>query len=111
MRLFFLDNIALAEKLGSRLERMYVHESEARWNWFESYLTYGNSILPEGMLCAYLITGNNTYRSIAKESFDFLLSNTFTNTSIKLISNKSWLQKGKLLADFESNLLMLLTPF
>jgi hypothetical protein len=94
------DNIALAVILGNRLERMYTHESEARWRWFESYLTYANSILPEGMLCAHLITGNNIYRSIAKESFDFLLSNTFTSTSIKLISNKSWLKKGKIAADF-----------
>ena len=51
-----LENIVLAEKLANRLERMYVHESETAWNWYESYLTYGNSILPEGMLCAYIIT-------------------------------------------------------
>ncbi len=95
-----LDNIALAEKLGTRLERMYMHESEAQWSWFESYLTYGNSILPEGMLCAYQITGNSAYKTIAEKSFEFLLSNTFTLTNIKLISNQSWLQKGKIAADF-----------
>lgn len=95
-----LNNIALAEKLAGRLERMYEHESETNWNWYESYLTYGNSILPEGMLCAYLTTGNQTYKSIAKSSFDFLLKNTFTETGIKLISNRSWLLKGSIAADF-----------
>jgi glycosyltransferase involved in cell wall biosynthesis len=90
-----LDNIALAEKLASRLKHMYLHESEPEWNWYESYLTYGNSILPEGMLCAYLITGNKSYKEIAKASFDFLLKQTFTPTTIKLISNRSWLQKGQ----------------
>ncbi len=95
-----LDNIALSEKLAGRLERMYVHESETNWNWFESYLTYGNSILPEGMLCAYLTTGNETFKSIARSSFDFLLQHTFTPTGIKLISNRSWLLKGSTAADF-----------
>jgi hypothetical protein len=88
------ENVELADKLASKLERMYVHECEHGWSWYESYLTYGNSILPEGMLCAYLITGNKTYQSIAKASFDFLLTNTFTLSGIKPISNRSWLQKG-----------------
>jgi glycosyltransferase involved in cell wall biosynthesis len=95
-----LNNIELAERLASRLERMHTHESETDWNWYESYLTYGNSILPEGMLCAYLITGNEAYKKIAKTSFDFLLKNTFTQTSIKLISNRSWLQKGGVASNF-----------
>ena len=90
-----LDNIGLAERLAGRLERMYTHESELNWNWFEGYLTYGNSILPEGMLCAYLITGNQSYKTIAKMSFDFLLKNTFTPAGIKLISNRSWMKKGE----------------
>jgi hypothetical protein len=89
-----LDNIALAEKLAGRLDRMYQHESELNWHWFEGYLTYGNSILPEGMLCAYQITGNQSYKAIAKTSFDFLVQHTFTPAGIKLISNRSWLKKG-----------------
>lgn len=93
-------NVVLAEKLATKLERMYVHECDTGWNWFESYLTYCNSILPEGMLCTFLITGNSTYKKIAKVSFDFLLSNTFKDTRIKLISNRSWLQKGKTGAGF-----------
>ena len=70
---------------------MYRHESRAQWLWFESYLTYANSILPEAMLCAGLATGEPLYMEIAKKSFDFLLSKTFTTTSIKVISNKGWL--------------------
>jgi hypothetical protein len=89
-----LDNIALAEKLAGRLERMYQHESEGNWHWYEGYLTYGNSILPEGMLCAYQITGNESYKTIAKISFDFLIQHTYTPKGIKLISNRSWLKKG-----------------
>jgi glycosyltransferase involved in cell wall biosynthesis len=94
------ENVKLTEKLANRLERMFAHESESEWQWFESYLTYGNSILPEAMLCAYLTTDRADYKKIAKRSFDFLLSNTFTGTQIKLISNKSWLQKGSFSEEF-----------
>jgi len=88
------SNIELTKILANRLERMYTHESEKDWKWYETYLTYGNSILPEGMLCAYLVTKNIYYKEIAKASFDFLLSNTFQNDRIKVISNKGWLHKS-----------------
>lgn len=94
------NNIALIDKLASKLERMYAHESDENWRWFESYLTYGNSILPEAMLYAYTVTNNINYKKIAKSSFDFLLENTFTKTRIKLISNKGWLKKGSKSADY-----------
>jgi hypothetical protein len=51
--------------------------------------------LPEALLCAWIETGEEIFREIAKESFDFLLSHTFNGHKIKVISNKSWLHKGK----------------
>lgn len=80
--------------LADRLIQIYRHESEENWPWFESYLTYANSVLPEALLCAWRETGDNFYKVIARKSFDFLLSLTFSRTGIKLISNKSWLHKG-----------------
>jgi hypothetical protein len=57
-------------------------------------LTYANAVLPEAMLCAWLVTDDLVYKNIALASFNFLLSKTFTNDSIKVISNRSWLQKN-----------------
>jgi uncharacterized protein YyaL (SSP411 family) len=85
----------LITRLSNRLVQMYRHEAEPVWSWFESYLTYGNSILPEAMLCAWMATGDPIYRQIAKTSFDFLLSKIFTEKSINVISNKGWLHKGE----------------
>lgn len=85
----------LISKLANRLVQMYKHEACNKWLWFESYLTYGNSILPEAMLCAWLATGNKVYKQIAHSSFDFLLSKIFNKNSINVISNKGWLYKGK----------------
>jgi len=80
--------------LGNRLVHMYMHESHEGWEWFESYMTYANSLLPEAMLCAYEVTNDIMYRGIAKTSFDFLLSHIFTADSIKVISNNGWMHKG-----------------
>ncbi|WP_395075781.1 glycosyltransferase [Flavobacterium sp.] len=87
-----LQNLSLIKHLSDRLVQMYKHESKPDWQWFESYLTYGNSILPEAMLCAHLATGEIVYKDIAKTSFDFLLSKIFVDDSIKVISNKGWLK-------------------
>ena len=84
----------LIEILADRLAAMYEHESVNNWNWFESYLTYANSILPEAMLLAWLSVKKPSYLNIAIKSFDFLLSQTFDKNEIKVISNKSWLFKG-----------------
>nr|WP_315250694.1 glycosyltransferase [uncultured Flavobacterium sp.] len=89
------ENKALIKLLANRLVQMYRHESKANWHWFESYMTYGNSILPEAILCAYLATGEMIYKKTAKTSFDFLLSKTITENSIKVISNKGWLHNNK----------------
>lgn len=90
-----IQNKTLIQYFANKLVQMYRHEADENWEWFESYLTYANSILPEAMLCAYLTTGENIYKDIAKKSFDFLLSKTYTNQSIKVISNKGWLTKGE----------------
>ncbi|WP_245945958.1 glycosyltransferase [Flavobacterium magnum] len=86
--------IDLATLFADRLVQMYRHESSADWKWYESYLTYANSVLPEALLCAYTLTGNREYRDVAKETMDFLLSKTFTDSAIKVICNKTWQQKG-----------------
>ena len=79
--------------LADRLVAMYKHESDNEWLWFESYLTYANSILPEAMLCAWSATGVDIYKEIAKSSFDFLMSKIYKEDCINVISNKNWLHK------------------
>jgi len=89
------DYLKLINILAQRMVQMYKHEGELEWEWFESYLTYGNSILPEALLCAYQLTENAIYKEIALASFAFLLNRTFNSEGIKVISNQQWLQKGK----------------
>ncbi|MDR3705737.1 MAG: glycosyltransferase [Paludibacteraceae bacterium] len=87
--------LGLINTFANRLAGMYQHEAEQNWEWFESYLTYANSILPEAMLCAWQITGEPQYKEIARTSFDFLLSKIFNKNGIEVISNRAWLLKGE----------------
>ncbi len=88
------ENTQLLRELTNRLVQMYRHESGENWQWFEHYLTYANSLLPEALLCSWLVTKETVYRDIARSSFAFLLSKIMKQQRIEVISNKKWLQKG-----------------
>jgi phosphoribosylaminoimidazole-succinocarboxamide synthase len=85
----------LIKLFADRLVKLYKNESSKNWDWFESYLTYANSVLPEAMLYTWLITRESIYKDIAIASFDFLLEHIFNENGIEVISNKTWLQKGQ----------------
>ncbi len=96
--LYYQNNPVLDEKIemfANRLKQMYIHESDSDWHWYESALTYGNGVLPEAMLCAYARTNDITFKVIAEESLEFLISKTFTSSRLKVISNKGWLDKNR----------------
>ena len=89
------EDLVILKTFAQRLVRLYKHESSKKWDWFEGYLTYANSILPEAMLYAWMITGEAIYKKIAVSTFDFLLSKIFNENGIEVISNKTWLKKGE----------------
>lgn len=91
------NNIAvehLITSLADNLVSKYRGVSDSKWKWYEDYLTYANSVLPEAMLYAYLSTGNTLFGKIAILSFDFLLSVIFKGDQIKVVSNQGWQNKG-----------------
>ncbi|MEJ1222531.1 glycosyltransferase [Sediminicola sp. 1XM1-17] len=87
----------LVTEFADRLVSLYKKESDENWQWFEGYLTYGNSVLPESLLMAYSMTSNPDYRRIAKSTFDFLLAKIFKDGTIAVISNQNWYTKGEVL--------------
>ncbi|GIZ08180.1 glycosyltransferase [Flavobacterium sp. UMI-01] len=84
----------IINKEAQKLMELYQYNCEKDWKWFEPYLTYGNSVLPEALLYAWKSTGEIRFKEVAKESFDFLLSKIFINNYIRVISNQNWLLKG-----------------
>lgn len=85
---------AIIEKLSKNLRSLYYSNSTKEWDWFEDSLTYANSILPEAMLYAHIITGEFAYKKVATDSLDFLLSKMFVNGEFRVISNNGWYQKN-----------------
>jgi glycosyltransferase involved in cell wall biosynthesis len=71
------QHISILTTLANRLVQIYKHVATKNWDWFEGYLTYANSILPEAMVYAWFITGDSCYKNISINSFNFLLSKTF----------------------------------
>lgn len=90
------NDLAIIKLLADRFVQMYKHEKSEEWQWFESYFTYANSILPEALLYAFLATGERSYCDISKLTFDFLLTKIFRKEGINVISNKTWLHKSKM---------------
>ena len=90
------EHIDLLELLANRLQQMYRHEQSTAWAWFEPYLTYGNSVMPEAMLCAFVRLKKDSYRQIAKESFDFFLRQVLSGSTFKGITNQGWLHRDNL---------------
>jgi len=82
------------EKFADRLVDLYKTEADDKWHWFEGYLTYGNSVLPQSLLMAYVMTLNPGYRIVAKQSFDFLLSKIYVDGMIRVVSNQNWHSRG-----------------
>lgn len=82
------------ENFADKLLDKYNSVSNLNWRWFEEYLTYANSILPEAMLYAHLVTGHSKYKTVAHATFDFLLSHLFVNGAIKVVSNDGWHFEG-----------------
>lgn len=88
-------NSSIIKLLADRLQQMFLHEGEKSWLWFESSMTYANSVLPEALLLSWMDSGDEQYKVTAKLSFDFLLSKIFLTNMIKVVSNRSWMHKGE----------------
>jgi len=85
----------LLTELANKLVSRYQVATEEGWNWFEDYLTYANGVLPESLILAHELTKSKIYRNVALNSVNFLLSQTFTQDQIKVISNRGWKHKGE----------------
>jgi glycosyltransferase involved in cell wall biosynthesis len=92
------DVLLLVKKMANDLATKYLALKDSPWHWFENYLTYGNSVLPEALLYAYLADkpAGKLYRDIAVESFDFLLEHTIKDQMIRVVPNRGWMVKGEM---------------
>jgi hypothetical protein len=62
--------------------------------WYEGYMTYGNAVLPLGMLAAAEVTGKKAYRRNAAEAIQFLTDIEIVGDRLELVGNDGWYHRG-----------------
>jgi hypothetical protein len=88
-------------ELIEQLLKLYERESSADWHWFEAYLTYCNSRLPQALFEGYERIRDEDYLQVAKESCNFILKVQMSNGVFVPVGNKGWYQKGGLRAMYD----------
>ena len=95
------SEVSRIKKFADYLVRLYKDCNHGEWNWFENYLTYSNSKLPEALFFCYKTTKDEKYLTIAKESLDFLISVTFKEGIFVPIGQNGWYHNSSLKARFD----------
>ncbi|MCJ7634808.1 glycosyl transferase family 1, partial [Candidatus Bathyarchaeota archaeon] len=80
--------------LSDKLLELYKNTQSSDWRWFEPYLTYVNSVLPQALFEAYQETKQDRYAQVAEESLKFLLEVQILGDKFVPIGNKGWYKKG-----------------
>jgi len=80
--------------LADSIVESYKKEATEEWNWFESYLTYSNSKIPEVLFLAYDLTKNKEYLEIAEKSLDFLSNLVFFKDELSPIGQNGWYNRN-----------------
>lgn len=78
-----------------------IAHSDEDWVWYEPYLTYGNAIIPMGMIAASEILKSEDYSKSAEKSIDFLTKTLIIDGKLDLIGNDGWYPKGGKRAKFD----------
>ncbi len=76
-----------------RLVSLYRGASSKEWEWFETYLTYSNAVVPEALLLGYQQTGNSDFLETGIKTLDFLIAQTFLKGIYMPIGQDGWHHK------------------
>lgn len=77
-------------EMADELVRLYMEVSTPQWQWFESSLTYSNSVLCEALFAAFMISGNKQYLQVAEKTLAFLTRISFRKDSYEPIGQRGW---------------------
>lgn len=73
----------------------YDSVSEENWKWFEPYLTYNNSRIPEALFESQDYDKQGRAKEIARESLEFLTNVLFIDGKLVPIGQEKWHMKDK----------------
>ena len=85
---------SLTQRLLESLVSKFEANKEDDWHWFEPYLTYSNSVLPEALFEAEKFDKTRKARKIAVASLDFLTKTHFINGKLVPVGQDGWFRKN-----------------
>lgn len=85
---------ALLRHLADALVARYRAARRDDWQWFDETMTYDNARLPEAVLRAGEVVGDDAYREVALTTLDFYERVTFENGIFVPIGNEGWYTRG-----------------
>jgi glycosyltransferase involved in cell wall biosynthesis len=95
------ENIRIIQKLADHLVSIYNDNASPDWPWFEEYLAYSNSKLPESLFYAYKATKNEKYLHVGQVTLNFLNTITFEKGKFNPIGQNGWYVKNGKKAHFD----------
>lgn len=88
---------AHADFLLGKLEK----NSNSKWQWFESALTYNNAVLSEALLIAGGALNNSKYKTKGIATLDFLIDKTFSQNHYIPIGHSHWYKDSEKRSHFD----------
>lgn len=81
-------------QLADGLKTLYARTSAPDWQWFENEMTYDNARLPEALLRAGHILGDDEAVAVGLRSLRFYQQITIENGIFVPIGNRGWFRRG-----------------
>lgn len=95
-KLISIKNTSMQQitSLSDHICSSFTKNSDECWSWYDSQLTYSNSIIPFSLIKSYHITKDKKYLLTATKSLSFLDKVHFKNDFFKPVGCKGWYKKG-----------------
>ncbi len=93
--------IQAISRLADKLVALYRAHSQDGWHWFEPVMTYANGRLPQALLAAFQVTGDEGCLEVGLRSLDFLNSVCFNGDFVDLVGQRGWFANGRSKASFD----------
>jgi glycosyltransferase involved in cell wall biosynthesis len=99
---YYLQRYPEAEDIVAKIDRLaaaHVAGFEAAsgegWPWFEQVVSYDNAVIPQSLMLAFEVTGNERYRDVGQQSLDFVLEMCTRSGHFSLVGNEGWHVRGQ----------------
>lgn len=95
------DVVAKIARLAGLQQKTFAASARDDWPWFEEAVTYDNAVMPQSLLLACEVTGEERHRVTALTALDFLLEMCVKEGRISLVGNDGWHVRGGQAASFD----------